>query len=328
MKAILRTKPGKNFSSMQVLEIEKPIPSAQQVKVKMVSSRINPVDMDLMKGFPSLKYKTPQIGGIDGAGVILEVGSHVMRFKPGDKVFFYRKFSDIGTWAEEICVHQSDIAKIPDNISVEEAGSLSLPLLTAFESLQRLQPKPGERILLHGAGGGVGYIAVHLAKQLGLKVVAHASERDRQKLEKAGIDRFIDYKSQDFYQELRSTKIEYVFDIMGGETLSKSIQLRPLKVVSIKYVAIDQMHKAGVALPGILKWIMRMMMWKFDKLARKHGVELIGQVTGANGLLLQQAAEKIQQLPSFSPNPYQTLSLQQIATQGLNPGDVGKVIVF
>ena len=191
MKAIIRSKAGKEFSTMKVQEISAPKISENEVKIKMISSRINPVDMDLMKGFPMIKYKNPQIGGIDGAGIILELGKNVNNFEVGDAVFFYRKFSDIGTWAEEISINASDISKIPSCISTEQAGSLALPLLTAYDSLQKLNAKKGESILIHGAGGGVGFLAVQIAKILGLKVTATASENDFEKLKKAGVERCV-----------------------------------------------------------------------------------------------------------------------------------------
>jgi len=145
MKAIIRVKAGKDFSTMQVQEIPTPTLQSGEVKIKMATSRINPVDMDLMKGFPTLKYKKPQTGGIDGAGTITDIGQNVRDFKVGDKVFFYRKFSDIGTWAEDIAIHTDYIAKIPAHLTTEQAGTIALPLLTAYDSLQQLGAKKGEK---------------------------------------------------------------------------------------------------------------------------------------------------------------------------------------
>jgi len=143
-----------------------------QVKIKMVASRINPVDIDLMKGMPFLKYQKPQIGGIDGAGEIIDLGKSVQNFQLGDQVFFYRKFTDIGTWAEVITTNATDIAHIPSNTSLQQAGGIALPLLTAYDALMQLQAQKGEKILIHGAAGGVGFQATQLALELGLKVVA------------------------------------------------------------------------------------------------------------------------------------------------------------
>ena len=326
MKAIIRTKEGKEFSTMKVQNIENSKTQSGELKVKMVSSRLNPVDMDLMKGFPTLKYRNPQIGGIDGAGIVLEVAPNVKDFSVGDKVIFYRLFSDIGTWAEEINIPANYCAKIPNNIDVKEAGTIALPLLTAYDSITQLNAKKGEKILIHGVGGGVGFQALQVAKQMGLFVIGTGSQSDKAVLIKAGLDQFIDYKTQDFSQVLRTKEVDYVFDVLGEDILKKSIALQPKKVVSVKFVDTANMHKAGVNLPGIMKWLMKIMMGKYVKLAKKNKVELVGQVTGANGKMLQNALDSISQ--NYIPRDFKTLSLHDISTKGKTKNDVGKVIVF
>ena len=326
MKAIIRTKEGKEFSTMKVQNIENSKTQSGELKVKMVSSRLNPVDMDLMKGFPTLKYRNPQIGGIDGAGIVLEVAPNVKDFSVGDKVIFYRLFSDIGTWAEEITIPANYCAKIPTNIDVKEAGTIALPLLTAYDSITQLNAKKGEKILIHGVGGGVGFQALQVAKQMGLFVIGTGSQSDKAVLIKAGLDQFIDYKTQDFSQVLRTKEVDYVFDVLGEDILKKSIALQPKKVVSVKFVDTANMHKAGVNLPGIMKWLMKIMMGKYVKLAKKNKVELVGQVTGANGKMLQNALDSISQ--NYIPRDFKTLSLHDISTKGMTKNDVGKVIVF
>lgn len=326
MQAIIRTKAGKEFSTMKVQNIESPKTQSGELKVKMVSSRINPVDMDLMKGFPSLKYKNPQIGGIDGTGIVLEVGENAKDFSVGDKVIFYRLFSDIGTWAEEITIPANYCAKIPSNIEVKDAGTIALPLLTAYDSLTQLNAKKGEKILIHGVGGGVGFQALQVAKQMGLFVIGTGSQSEKAVLDKADLDQFIDYKTQDFSQVLKVKEVDYVFDVLGDDILKKSIALQPKKVVSVKFVDTSTMLKAGVNLPGIMKWLMKMMMSKFVKLAKKNNVELIGQVTGANGKMLQKAVDLIS--VNYISRNFKSLSLTDISTNGLTKTDVGKVIVF
>ena len=326
MQAIIRTKAGKEFSTMNIQNIDNPKAQSGELKIKMLSSRINPVDMDLMKGFPTLKYRNPQIGGIDGAGIVLEVAPNVKDFSVGDKVIFYRLFSDIGTWAEEINIPANYCAKIPNNIDVKEAGTIALPLLTAYDSITQLNAKKGEKILIHGVGGGVGFQALQVAKQMGLFVIGTGSQSDKAVLIKAGLDQFIDYKTQDFSQVLRTKEVDYVFDVLGEDILKKSIALQPKKVVSVKFVDTANMHKAGVNLPGIMKWLMKIMMGKYVKLAKKNKVELVGQVTGANGKMLQNALDSISQ--NYIPRDFKTLSLHDISTKGMTKNDVGKVIVF
>ncbi|HMN90588.1 MAG TPA: NADP-dependent oxidoreductase [Saprospiraceae bacterium] len=327
MKAIIRIKAGKEFSTMQVQEIPSPAPQSGEVKVKMASSRINPVDMDLMKGFPALKYKKPQIGGIDGAGTISEIGQNVHDFKVGDKVFFYRKFSDIGTWAEEIAIHTDYIAKIPTHLSPKQAGTIALPLLTAYDSLQQLGAKNGEKILIHGAGGGVGFLAVQIAKSMGLEVIGTASGKDIDELKRVGIDRIIDYRQEQFAKVFKKGEVAYIFDLLGKDILLQSIDLQPKKIVSVHFVVPKKMNKAGVNLPAILKWILSLTMTKFRKRAKRNGVELIGQVTGGNGQLLAEAS-RLATEKMFVVREIPTVQLNEIEQKGLTRADIGKAILF
>jgi len=327
MKAIIRVKAGKEFSTMQVQEISSPILQSGEVKVKMASSRVNPVDMELMKGFPTLKYKKPQIGGIDGAGTISEIGQNVLDFKVGDNVFFYRKFSDIGTWAEEITIHADYIAKIPTHLTPLQAGTIALPLLTAFDSLQQLGTKKGEKILIHGAGGGVGFLAVQIAKSMGLEVIGTASGKDIVELKNVGIDRVIDYRKEQFANVLKKGEVNYIFDLLGKDILLQSIDLQPKKIVSVHYIVPEKMSKAGVNLPAILKWILSLTMTKFRKRAKRNGVELIGQVTGGNGQLLGEVS-RLATEKTFIVREVPTVQLNEIEQRGLTKTDVGKGILF
>lgn len=327
MKAIVQQKRGKAFSTMQLQDMAQPKPGKREVRIRMVSSRINPVDMDLMKGFPGLKYKSIQPGGIDGAGEVLELGEGVSEVAVGDQVFFYRLFSDIGSWAQEITVPVSYLAKVPKNLSTEEAGAIALPLLTAFEALQSLQARAGERILIHGAGGGVGFQATQLARAMGLEVVANASERDQEAIMKVGVSRFINYKKESFAEVLQPSSIDYVFDVVGKDTLLQSIALKPKKVVSTTFPDTALMHKTGVALPGILKWLMNLMNRKYRKTAQKQGVKLLGQVTGANGKALQQASAMVEGI-DYAVRPYKKISLSELENRNLVAKDVGSILVF
>ncbi len=327
MKAIIRAKSGKKLTNLEVQEIATPICQADEVKIKMASSRINPVDIQLMDGMPFLKYKKPQIAGIDGAGEVIEVGKAVSNFELGDKVFFYRKFTDIGTWAKEITIKAAYIAKIPNQVNVQDAGSFALPLLTGFEMITSLNPQQGETILIHGAAGGVGFQAVQVAKAKGLTIIATASEKQFDILKKAGVTQLINYKSQQFETVFANQKVDYIVDTVGGEVLLKSIGLKPKKVVSVHYTDPSKLHKTGINMPGILKWLLKLSTRKFDKLARKNEVTLIGQVAGANGQLLQQASDTLNQI-DYITNTYKTLAFREIEKTGLTADALGKVIVF
>lgn len=328
MKAMIRTKAGKNFSTLKVQTIPMPSPQSHQVTIKMKAARVNPVDMDLMKGFPGLSYASPTIGGVDGSGTVVALGSAVKDYQAGDQVFFYRKFSEVGTWAEYITINVSDIAPIPKSLDLIEAGSIALPLLTAYESLMALNPKAGASILIHGAGGGVGFQAVQLANLLGLEVIANGSARDQQRLESVGVARFINYKTTDFYQALQQQPPTYVLDVLGGATLLQSIALKAQKVVSIALPNPHQMHKTGVQLAKPLALLMNFMNRKYLKAAKKQGVELIGQVTGANGKHLDAAARLVEQAQNYQAPIKTTYAWSDLETQGLSPKALGATLLL
>ncbi len=327
MRAIVQTKRGKEFATMQVVQMPKAALQAGEIRLKMISSRVNPIDMDLMKGFPTLKYKNPQIGGVDGAGEVAEVGSGVANFKVGDKAMFYRLFSDIGAWAQEIVISEKFCAKIPESIDAFEAGAVALPLLTAYEAITALKPQKGEKILIHGAAGGVGFQAVQLCKALGLEIVATASKSAEEFLQKAGVSKIVDYKSEDFAKVLKDADVDYIFDVLGKETLLKSIGLKPKKVVSILLPDPSQMHKAGVKLPGVIGFIINLTNRKYIKLAKKESVELMGQVTGPSGQVMQKAIDLLSSA-GYIKRELKVRTFDDIAENGLSKSDIGTVIAF
>ena len=327
MKAIVRTGPGAEFSTIRVKEIPSPKPGKGRLKVRMVAARINPVDMDLMKGMPFLKFPQDQVAGVDGAGVVIDLGDEVNGYQVGDRVFCYRRFNDIGTWAEEMVVNATDVARVPAHLTLREAGACALPLLTAYDCLRQLQPLKGQTILVHGAGGGVGFMAVQVALAMGLEVIATAAEEDVEPLLALGVKQVIQYRTQDFSQMLQPGGVQLVLDVLGKDVLLKSISLRPRKIISLHYIQPEKMAKTGLAIPRILQGLMRMMMRKFRKAAQRNGVELIGQITGSDGDLMQEAGD-FAAVHNFQVRIQRTVSLAEVEAKGLGKTDVGNVILF
>lgn len=325
MKAIIRTKSGKEFANMSVADLPSPSPADQEVKIRMAAARINPVDLDLMKGMPLVPYQSPQIGGIDGAGTILETGNGVTKFTPGDMVFFYRRFTDIGTWAEEITIPAADVATIPDGITAEDAGGIALPILTAWSSLKKLNTKPGEGILIHGAAGGVGFQAVQLAKTMGLEIWTTSSSKDFGRLKEAGATHMVDYRTENFVEQVG--EIDYVFDLVGKSVLKDSIAIAKKAVISVNLPDPDQMSNTGLKVPGILRMIMRLTNRRLQKYAQSKGVRLIGQVTGPDGQLMQEASDLLGK-QGIQLNDVSSISIDEILENGMTGTRSGTVIRF
>jgi NADPH2:quinone reductase len=202
------------------------------------------VDTKLRKGgVPAL----PAVLGCDGAGVVESVGAAVTRFQPGDEVFFFNGGigTEQGNYAEYTVLHEDHAAAKPHRLSMNEAAALPLVWITAWESLlDRAQLKAGETVLIHAAAGGVGHVAVQLAKHLGARVAATVSGPDKAAFAKElGADKLIDYKSEDFVAAALDWTggqgVDVVFDTVGGETFCRSFAAAKVygKVVTLLQTA-------------------------------------------------------------------------------------------
>lgn len=327
MKAIVALKKDKKLQSTRVQPITLAPLEPHQLKIRVSSSRINPVDIQLMKGMPFLPFKRPQMLGVDGAGTVLEVGSAVNGFKVGDAVYFYRRFDDIGTWAEEIQISADWVAHAPKSLPLGTVGGITLPLLTAYDALKQLNAPHDASILIHGAGGGVGFQAVQFARHWGFKVYATASGSDIELLQKLGIENVIDYKSADFSTKLQPQKVDYVFDTVGGETLLKSISLTPKSIISVHYIEPMKMGSVGMNPPALLRPLLKLVNSKYDKAAKKEGVQLIGQVSAPSGKILSNVANTIDKM-DFQTKPVTILPFLELPSVGIQSSDIGKVLHF
>ncbi len=204
-------------------EIASPSPGENQVVVESYATSINPIDWKLREGYlkEMLPFQFPIILGWDIAGVIKEVGSAVEGFKEGDRVFARPATTANGTYAEEVVVDDHLLASIPDNISYEEAASVPLVGLTAWQCLIDFADlQKDEKVLIHAGSGGVGSFAIQLAKHKGAYVATTASGKNEAYLKSLGADRVINYREEDFSEELE--EYDVVLDTMGGEIQEKS----------------------------------------------------------------------------------------------------------
>ncbi|GAA2135779.1 NADP-dependent oxidoreductase [Glycomyces algeriensis] len=214
---------SKYKAPLQLEEVAEPRVGDSDVLVEVQAAGLNLLDEKIRLGeFKQLlPYRTPFVLGHDVAGTVIETGANVRGFKPGDEVYARPGDHRIGTFAERIAVAEADLALKPASISMEEAASLPLVALTAWQALvEKGRVRPGRRVLIHGGSGGVGSIAVQLAKHLGASVATTASADFVREL---GADTVIDYRTQDFEQLLDG--YDLVLDSLGGENLEKSLRV-------------------------------------------------------------------------------------------------------
>ncbi|TFB13766.1 NADP-dependent oxidoreductase [Filobacillus milosensis] len=207
-------------------EVEKPTPDKGQVIVKLHATSINPIDWKLREGYlkEMVPFDFPIILGWDAAGVIDEVGENVKDYKVGDKVFARPELTNRGTYAEFTAVDSHLLAKIPENISFEEAASVPLTALTAWQCMfEHGSVKEGHKVLIHAGSGGVGSFAIQLAKNAGAYVATTCSTKNVDLVKSLGADEVIDYTKQNFEEEI--SNYDFVLDTLGGEIQEKSYQV-------------------------------------------------------------------------------------------------------
>lgn len=214
--------------SFELCDVPKPVPQTGQVLVRVHATSINPLDYQVRRGDYSDLVPLPAITGHDVSGVIEEVGPGVTAFAPGDEVWYTPQiFDGPGSYAEYHVAAQSIVGKKPASLSHLEAASLSLVGGTAWEALTvRAALKVGESILIHGGAGGVGHVAIQVAKAIGARVFTTVREANFEFTRSMGADVIIDYEKEDYVdvinRETEGRGVDVVFDTIGGNTLSRS----------------------------------------------------------------------------------------------------------
>lgn len=273
MKAAQINKYGGN----EVWEINqntpKPFPSNEQILVEVRTASINPIDLKIRAGF--LKERAPlqfpaTLGG-DFSGTIVDLGEGVSDFKTGDEVYGQATILNggSGSFAQFLVANAASLALKPKKANFEEAGALPLAGSSAVQALiDHINLQNGQKILIHGGAGGIGHIAIQVAKSLGAYVATTVSALNMDFVKSLGADQVIDYKNQNFEDILKN--FDAVFDTVGGETLNKSFAV---------------VKKGGT--------IVSMLGQPNQELAEKYGVTALGQGTNTNTPHLIQLAELV-----------------------------------
>jgi NADPH:quinone reductase-like Zn-dependent oxidoreductase len=247
-----------------------PIPTVQpnEVLVQIHAASVNLLDAKIKSGEFKLilPYKFPLTLGHDVAGVVTQVGAKVQRFKIGDAVYARPADFRIGTFAEYIAIHEEDVAHKPSNLSMEEAASIPLVGLTAWQALvEKAQLKKGQKVFIQAGSGGVGTFAIQLAKHLGASIATTASAANSEWLKSLGADVVIDYKTQDFTTLLQDYDV--VLNSQDAQTLSQS--LSTLKAGG-QLISISGPPDVQYAKEAHLPWFMQGIMWLLSRNIRSQ----------------------------------------------------------
>lgn len=253
---------------VEVEELPQPSPANDEVLVRVHAAAVNPVDVGIAAGYLKEMLTAPLTLGTDFAGEVVEGGTDVTHVKPGDAVYGFIPMRG-GTFAEFVAAKGSEVALKPQSLTFEQAAAVPLVGLSAWQTLfNRVNLQSGERILIHGAGGGVGSFAVQLAKDLGAHVIGNEKAHNVEFVRQLGADEVIDADSQRFEDVVG--QVDVVLDLVRGEYVERSLNfLKP----GGRYVTTANMLPEGAG--------------------KEQGIVAMGQFTQPNPEELTKLAEAI-----------------------------------
>ena len=273
MKAFVVERYG-DADTVRAGDMPDPKAGAHDVLVRIHAASVNPLDLKIRDGDLKaiLPYRAPFVLGNDLAGTVVAVGARVTRFTVGDEVYAHPDQNRMGTFAELIAIHQDDVATKPATLTMAEAASIPLVGLTAWQALvERADLRPGQKVLIHAGAGGVGTIAIQLAKHLGASVATTASATKADLVKNLGADVVIDYRKQAFETILHDYDV--VLDTIGGETLDKSLQvLKPGGTVISVAGPPDPAFAKEFGVNPVIRLAIAALSYRIRRRARRHQV--------------------------------------------------------
>lgn len=295
MKAFILKRYGKK-STLAKEEIPTPVLRDDEVLVEVHAAAVNLLDSKLKAGEFKLilPYTLPLVLGHDVAGVVVKLGLLAKQFKLGDQVYARTDDFRIGTFAEFVAVKQSSLALKPKNLSMEEAASIPLVGLTAWQALvETAKLKRGQKVFIQAGSGGVGTFAIQLAKHLGATVATTTSTANIDLVKRLGADVVVDYKTQDLEAVLRDQDV--VLNSQDGKTLDKSLRVLKGggKLISISGPP-DPAFGQAIGAPGFVRLVMRLLSSSVRRKARKLGVGFSFLFMKASGSQLREITQLIE----------------------------------
>lgn len=286
----------KKESELQLVDVPEPVVKENEVLVQIYAASVNLLDSKIKSGEFKLilPYKMPLILGHDVAGVITKVGSKVKSFKVGDEIYARAADFHIGTFAEFISINEKDVALKPKNLTMEEAASIPLVGLTAWQALiEKSNVQAGQKVFIQAGSGGVGTFAIQLAKYLGATVATTASEKSFKLLKNLGADVLIDYKTQNFEDILMDYDV--VLNSQDSKTLEKSFNiLKPEgKIISISGPPTPAFASEFNML-WYMKFATKLLSSKIRKIADKKNVNYSFLFMKADGKQLAEITKLIE----------------------------------
>lgn len=295
MKAFIVDRYGKK-ERLRAGDVPVPELRADEVLVQVHAAGVNLLDSKIRNGEFKLilPYRAPFVLGHDVAGVVVGVGPRVRQFKVGDEVYSRPDDFRIGTFAEFVAIKEDSLAIKPNNLTMEEAASIPLVGLTAWQALvEKAQLKKGQKVFIQAGSGGVGTFAIQLAKHLGATVATTTSAGNAALVKSLGADVVIDYRQDDFEKVLSGYDI--VLNSQDSQTLEKSLNvLQPGgRLISISGPP-DPQFAEDIKAPWLVKQVIRLLSLGVRKKARRHDVSYSFLFMKASGSQLRQITPLIE----------------------------------
>ncbi|WP_250438498.1 NADP-dependent oxidoreductase [Delftia tsuruhatensis] len=295
MKAFILESYGAN-RALQLAEVPEPQLRDDEVLVQVHAAGVNQLDSKIKDGQFKLilPYRLPLILGHDVAGVVVKAGPRVRQFKPGDEVYARTDDFRIGTFAEFVPVRESSLAPKPKGLTMEEAASIPLVGLTAWQVLvETARLARGQKVFIQAGSGGVGTFAIQLARHLGATVATTTSAANFELVRGLGADVVIDYRTQDFEDVLHDYDV--VLNSQDGKTLGKSLRVLKggAKLVSISGPP-DPAFGRAIAAPLFVKLVMRLLSSGIRRRARSRGIDYSFVFMKADGGQLREITRLIE----------------------------------
>ncbi|SOD75296.1 NADP-dependent oxidoreductase [Alysiella filiformis] len=293
---------------VQKQTVAMPMWGDDDVLVQVHSASINPLDFKIKNGDLKLilPFHFPLILGNDFAGVVAAVGKNVKNFAVGDEVFARTDTLRTGAFGQFIAIKAAHLAQKPSNLDFNESASLPLVALTAMQAFEKMGLKSGSKVLIHAGTGGLGGIAIQIAKILGLHVATTVSTANTAWVKTLGADEVIDYKKENFNEKLKD--FDGVLDTLGGDTLLKSFEI--LKQGG-KIISVAGMPTAQFADEWGLAWwkkmIFSLISAKIHKTARKYGASY-------EFLFMQPSGKRLESIKIWAEQGKLTPVIDQIFT--------------
>jgi NADPH:quinone reductase-like Zn-dependent oxidoreductase len=295
MKAFIANHYGTK-EKLQLTEMADPVVKDNDVLVEVYAASINVLDSKIRNGEFKLflPYKVPFILGHDVAGVVRKTGAGVTKFKVGDEVYARPADHRIGTFANYISISQDDVALKPKNISMEEAASIPLVGLTAWQALiEKAKLKPAQKVFIQAGSGGVGTFAIQLAKHIGATVATTTSASNIDLVKSLGADLVIDYRKDDFETILKDYDV--VLNSQDAKTLEKSLRiLKPGGTVISIAGPPDADFAKQIGSPWYVKFIFKILSLGVRKKAKSFGVHYSFLFMKAQGEQLHEITKLIE----------------------------------